>query len=99
MKIMKLGVIAFVHGLVLCALLTGCDSGNSSKSTAGSLTKFVSKVTSCAAGDHAEPALQGQIPAAVRATGFSGYNCNLTQVGQVTSAAGVGLATFKDDHG
>jgi hypothetical protein len=84
---------------MMCALLSACDSATSTKDASESITQFVAKVTSCAAGDHAEPALQGQLPAAARASGFDGYNCNLIQEGQVVSPAGVGLATFKDDHG
>jgi len=37
----------------------------------------------CGPGDKPEPALQGQVPAAVRAAGFGGYSCNLTLIGQV----------------
>jgi hypothetical protein len=37
----------------------------------------------CGRGDHAETALQGQVPAFLRATGFHGFNCNLELVGQV----------------
>jgi len=88
-----------VCSIILCMLASGCDGGASSRRASGLVGPTVAKTASCAAGDHAEPALQGQIPAVVRANGFNGYNCNLAQVGQVVSAAGVGLATFKDDHG
>jgi hypothetical protein len=37
----------------------------------------------CGQGDHPETALQGQVPAFLRATGFHGFNCNLELVGQV----------------
>ena len=36
----------------------------------------------CGPHDHPETALQGQVPAALRATGFKGFNCNLELVGQ-----------------
>jgi hypothetical protein len=36
----------------------------------------------CGFGDHPETALQGQVPAALRAAGFQGFNCNLELVGQ-----------------
>ena len=37
----------------------------------------------CGRRDHAETALQGQVPASLRAIGFQGFNCNLELVGQV----------------
>src|SRR5262245_28521587 len=37
----------------------------------------------CGPGDTPEPALQGQVPAAVRAAGFAGYSCNLKLIGQI----------------
>src|SRR5271170_2045682 len=37
----------------------------------------------CGRRDHPETALQGQVPAFLRATGFQGFNCNLELVGQV----------------
>jgi hypothetical protein len=36
----------------------------------------------CSPGDHPETALQGQVPAALRAAGFTGFNCNLELLGQ-----------------
>jgi hypothetical protein len=36
----------------------------------------------CGPNDHPETALQGQVTAAMRATGFNGFNCNLELVGQ-----------------
>src|SRR5262245_30279921 len=37
----------------------------------------------CGPQDHPETALQGQVPAALRATGFNGFSCNLELIGQV----------------
>ena len=48
---------------------------------AGDAQLTVPKAT-CGPGDHPETALQGQVPAALRATGFKGFNCNLELVGQ-----------------
>jgi hypothetical protein len=36
----------------------------------------------CGPGDHPESALQGQVPAYLRASGFKGFNCNLQLIGQ-----------------
>jgi hypothetical protein len=36
----------------------------------------------CGENDHPETGLQGQVPAALRASGFQGFNCNLELVGQ-----------------
>src|SRR6202035_398240 len=36
----------------------------------------------CSEEDHPETALQGQVPAALRANGFQGFNCNLQLIGQ-----------------
>src|SRR5215831_5189649 len=36
----------------------------------------------CGPNDHPEIALQGQVPAPLRATGFQGFNCNLELVSQ-----------------
>jgi hypothetical protein len=36
----------------------------------------------CGPNDHPETALQGQVPASLRAIGFKGFNCNLELVGQ-----------------
>src|SRR5207244_12990769 len=36
----------------------------------------------CGPHDNPETALQGQVPAAMRAAGFKGFNCNLELIGQ-----------------
>src|SRR5258708_3537358 len=35
----------------------------------------------CGPNDHPESGLQGQVPAAMRAAGFKGFNCNLELIG------------------
>src|SRR5690349_8090918 len=37
----------------------------------------------CGPNDHPETGLQGQVSAALRASGFKGFNCNLELIGQV----------------
>ena len=51
----------------------------------------------CGVEDHPETALQGQVPAALRASGFHGFNCNLKLIGQVRGdGANWQSAEFKD---
>jgi hypothetical protein len=60
--------------------LTACGDDNSGAGIATPNT--VQKVASCSATDTPEVALQGQVPAAMRAEGFKGFNCNLQLAGQ-----------------
>jgi hypothetical protein len=54
----------------------------------------------CGPGDHPETALQGQVPAYLRAAGFHGFNCNLQLVGQSRGdGANWQSAEFKDSKG
>jgi hypothetical protein len=54
----------------------------------------------CGPGDHPESALQGQVPAYLRAAGFHGFNCNLQLIGQ-SKGDGANWQTteFKDRAG
>jgi hypothetical protein len=54
----------------------------------------------CGPGDHPESALQGQVPAYLRAAGFQGFNCNLQLIGQ-SKGDGANWQTteFKDSSG
>jgi hypothetical protein len=70
-----------IHAAIvaLCAgALGACSSGSSNNDE---VTFNVSKA-SCGSGDKPETALQGQVPAALRASGFTGFNCNLQLLGQ-----------------
>src|SRR4030081_3225730 len=54
----------------------------------------------CGPGDHPESALQGQVPAYMRAAGFQGFNCNLQLIGQSKGdGANWQSAEFKDRAG
>jgi hypothetical protein len=62
-------------------------------------TLTVPKAT-CGRRDHAETALQGQVPAFLRARGFEGFNCNLELVGQVRGdGANWQTDEFREQHG
>lgn len=80
-------------GLAAC---NGSDSGTD----AGAAPLTVPKVVSCASGDRPEAALQGQVPAALRASGYEGNNCNLTLIGQHIGEGGNwSSAAFTDGAG
>jgi hypothetical protein len=72
--IVKAVVIAFA-----CAGVAGADNRNKDKDAP--IPYSVPKAT-CGPNDRPETALQGQVPAAMRAAGFNGFNCNLMLVGQ-----------------
>src|SRR5713226_2980996 len=53
----------------------------------------------CGPHDHPETALQGQVPAAMRAAGFKGFNCNLQLLGQSRGdGANWQTTEFRDEH-
>jgi len=61
---------------------------------------FVVPKATCGPNDHPETALQGQVPAALRAAGFHGFNCNLELVGQdKIDGANWQTAEFRDPKG
>jgi hypothetical protein len=56
---------------------------------------------SCGEEDNPETALQGQVPAALRASGFKGFNCNLKLVGQSRGEGASWMHAFftdRDEH-
>jgi hypothetical protein len=86
--------------VVAAACLAACSGGDDSSADSGPVPLTVPKVASCATGDVPEQALQGQVPAALRASGFKGFNCNLTLVGQSQNEGGNwSSATFTDGAG
>lgn len=68
-------------------MLAGCggdDNVTTSATPAVSVADYVvPRVPGCSPGDTPETALQGQVPAALRQSGFGGFNCNLKRVSQV----------------
>src|SRR5437773_11293420 len=71
---LKVGAVFFAS-----IALLGADNGRKDKD--GSIPLTVPKAV-CGPHDNPETALQGQVPAAMRAAGFKGFNCNLELVGQ-----------------
>jgi len=62
-----------------CLALSG--AGETKQPGEGPIPLTVPKAV-CGPGDHPETALQGQVPASLRASGFHGFNCNLELIGQ-----------------
>ena len=52
----------------------------------------------CSEEDHPETALQGQVPAALRANGFQGFNCNLQLIGQFRGEGASWMHAFFTDR-
>src|SRR6202035_3546690 len=75
----------------------GVSSGQEQEDAA--VFRTVPKAT-CGENDHPETALQGQVPAALRAAGFKGFNCNLQLIGQSRGDGANWQSTeFRDEHG
>ena len=86
-------------GLALAGVVVAAGIGDSAGNT-GRAPLTVPKVTACARGDKPETALQGQVPAALRQSGYTGFNCNLKLVGQYQGEGGNwSSATFTDGAG
>jgi hypothetical protein len=90
------GVVAVCCVAVMGAA-NGKDEGTGRGNDAAPLT--VPKAT-CGPGDHPETALQGQVPAPLRAAGFKGFNCNLDLLAQ-SKGDGANWQTteFRDPRG
>jgi hypothetical protein len=57
-------------------------AGLASPAAAETPAPWVVPKATCGPNDHPETALQGQVPAALRAAGFQGFNCNLKLLSQ-----------------
>src|SRR6266850_1335154 len=73
--------IACTITAVACISIWGLVTAAPTAPSGGSVPLTVPKAT-CGPNDHPETGLQGQVPAAMRATGFKGFNCNLELIGQ-----------------
>ncbi|HWS66873.1 MAG TPA: hypothetical protein VN325_29260 [Steroidobacteraceae bacterium] len=76
---LKFALIAFSCGAL--SFFSGWSSGDEHEQDDSPAPLTVPKAT-CGENDHPETALQGQVPAAMRAAGFKGFNCNLQLLGQ-----------------
>jgi hypothetical protein len=96
LKPLRFALIA-LSCVALSALLANGSSGEEEDDSPAPLT--VPKAT-CGPNDHPETGLQGQVPAALRAAGFTGFNCNLELIGQSRGdGANWQTAEFRDeDH-
>ena len=83
----------------IALVLTACGGGGGGSNDDGPIPLTVPKA-SCGANDKVESALQGQVPASLRAAGFTGFNCNLQLVGQSRGDGGNWQTTqFRDKAG
>ncbi len=70
-----------VQAVVIALACAGVAGADNKKKDSGPVPLTVPKAV-CGPGDRPETALQGQVPAAMRAAGFQGFNCNLQLLGQ-----------------
>ena len=70
------------HVLTALAALAIAACSNGGGEDNGPENPLTVRKASCGSGDKVETGFQGQVPAAVRAAGFNGYNCNLELVSQ-----------------
>jgi hypothetical protein len=88
-----------VAGIVAAACVALIVGDGNAKQPSETAPYNVPKAT-CGPGDHPETALQGQVPAALRASGFHGFNCNLELIGQSRGeGANWQSADFTDNAG
>jgi hypothetical protein len=57
-------------------VLWGCGGGDGGGTSTPQAIPLTVPKAACQSTDNPESALQGQVPAALRASGFKGFNCN-----------------------
>ena len=82
-RLTKFGLVSLAVGSLLT--LGACDDAKKPAKL-----HILARAT-CGANDRVETGLQGQIPAAERAAGFGGFNCNLEKLGNVNPSNGYGI--------
>jgi hypothetical protein len=94
---LKFALIAFSCGAL--SSFSGWSSGDEHEQDDDSPAPLTVPKATCGADDHPETGLQGQVPAALRAAGFQGFNCNLKLVGQSRGdGANWQTTEFRDEH-
>src|SRR5882724_6510050 len=82
---------------VSCVALVGFGNGRDDDRDHGKPPPLTVPKARCGPHDHPESGLQGQVPAALRAAGFKGFNCNLELIGQSRGDGGNWQTTeFRD---
>jgi hypothetical protein len=75
-------LVSAVLVAVSCAVMVGFGGKGDDGDRQGGPVPLTVPKARCGPNDHPETALQGQVPAALRAAGFHGFNCNLELIGQ-----------------
>ena len=89
-----------VAGFASAIALAGFASTTQARDRDADPAPLVVPKAKCGPNDHPETALQGQVPAALRASGFHGFNCNLELLGQdKDDGANWQTAEFRDPRG
>src|SRR5262249_13533512 len=82
---------------VSCMALVGFGSGRDDDRGHSKEPPLTVPKARCGPHDNPESGLQGQVPAALRASGFKGFNCNLELLGQARGdGANWQTTEFKD---
>jgi hypothetical protein len=93
------GIVRFALIALSCIAVTAFV-GVSADDHEGAKPQLVVPKASCGPNDNPETALQGQVPAALRASGFKGFNCNLQLIGQSRGdGANWQTTEFRDEAG
>jgi hypothetical protein len=92
--------IRFALIALSCVAVSAFGGGSSDEQEDHASNQLVVPKASCGPNDHPETALQGQVPAALRASGFHGFNCNLELIGQSRGdGANWQTTEFRDEAG
>jgi hypothetical protein len=94
-RVLRASLLALAFGQIAVIAFAGGTSMVVDKASQATVPRAV-----CGPGDNPETALQGQVPAYMRASGFHGFNCNLQLMGQSKGdGANWQTAEFKDRSG